>query len=92
MSTVTICFHGVYRDNFTLTYYQKEKLDVKRNRIKPIGGPRYAGYCHLLCDTMQSGRSTNGYEEYAANRFLRKSGTLLHGIPSQQMDTWPAYA
>ena len=52
MSTLTICFHGVDRDTFTLTYYQKEKLDVKRISIKPIGGPRYAGYCHLGCDTM----------------------------------------
>jgi hypothetical protein len=27
-------------------------LDVKRLRIKPSGGPRYAGYCHLGRDTM----------------------------------------
>jgi len=51
MSTLPICFHGVDRDSFTLTFYQKEKLDVKRLRIKPSVEPRYAGYCHLGCDT-----------------------------------------
>jgi hypothetical protein len=48
MSTLAICFHGVDRDSFTLTFYQKEKLDVKTIRMKP----RDAGYCHLECDTM----------------------------------------
>jgi len=52
MSTLSICFHGVGRDNFTLTFYQKEKLHVKRLRIKTSGEPRYAGYCLLGCDTM----------------------------------------
>jgi len=47
MSTLPICFNGVDRDNFTLTFYQKEKLHVKRLRIKTSGEPRYARYCHL---------------------------------------------
>jgi len=42
MSTLPICFHGVNRGNFTLTFHQKEKLDVKRIRIKPSDGSRYA--------------------------------------------------
>jgi hypothetical protein len=52
MSTLPIRFHGVDRDSFTLTFYQKEKLEVKKIRIKQSGGPRYEGYCHLGCDTM----------------------------------------
>ena len=52
MSTLPLYFHGVERGNFILTFHQKEKLDVKRIRIKPSGGPRYAGYCYLGCNTL----------------------------------------
>jgi len=52
MSTLPICFHGVDSGNFNLTFHQKEKVEEKRFRIKPSGGPRYAGYCHLGRDTM----------------------------------------
>jgi hypothetical protein len=53
MSTLPIYFHSVDRDNFALAFYQKEKFDVKRLRIKPSGEPRYAGYCHLGHNRLQ---------------------------------------
>jgi hypothetical protein len=87
ISALPICFYGVNRDTLTLTFYQKEKFDVKRIWIKLNGVPRYRSYSHLGCDTMKTGRSTNDYEEYTAYRFLRNNVTLLRGIPSQQTDT-----
>jgi len=39
MSTLPVYFRNVDRDDFALAFYQKEKLDVKRLRIKPSGEP-----------------------------------------------------